>query len=78
MTDRVDTLISVIRGDLENRGFSEDSINHYLIGYLSQVLRHSINASPTIREQVEWRIRQNTNTDIRGTLDAGGVMGQPS
>lgn len=77
MTDRVDTLIAVIRRDLETRGWQQDSINHFLIGYLSQFLRQSVNASPYIRDQVEWRIRQNTNTDVRGTLDAGGVMGQP-
>ena len=77
MTDNVDRMIAVIRRDLETRGFSEDGINHYLIGYLSQFLRQSVNASSEIREQVEWCIRQNTSTDIRGTLDAGGVMGQP-
>jgi len=77
MTDSVDRMIAVIRRDLETHGFSEDGINHYLIGYLSQFLRQSVNASSEIREQVEWRIRQNTNTDVRGTLDAGGVMGQP-
>ena len=77
MTDRVDTLIAVIRRDLETRGFSKDNINHFLIGYLGQFLRQSVNASSEIREQVEWRIRQNTSTDIRGTLDAGGVLGQP-
>ena len=77
MTDRVDTMIAVIRRDLEIRGFSEDGINCYLIGYLSQFLRQSVTASSEIREQVEWRIRQNTNTDVRDTLDASGVMGQP-
>lgn len=77
MTDNVDRMIAVIRRDLETRGLSEDGINYYLIGYLSQFLRQSVNASSEIREQVEWRIRQSTNTDVRGTLDAGGVMGQP-
>lgn len=57
MTDRVDTMIAVIRQDLETRGWSEDGINYYLIGYLSQFLRQSVNASSEIREQVEWRIR---------------------
>ena len=76
MTDNVDALIAVIRRDLTDQGWKKTDIDCYLVGYLGQFLKQAASASSAIRNDVEWSIR-NRSKNIRGTLDAGGVMGQP-
>lgn len=76
MTDNVDALIAVIRRDLTDQGWKKTDIDCYLVGYLGQFLKQAASASSAIRNDVEWCVR-NRSKNIRGTLDAGGVMGQP-
>jgi len=76
VTNRVDLLIEVVQRDLESRGWNRTSIDAYLVGYLGKFLQQAVNSCPTIQEEVEWTIRSRSR-DIRGTLDAGGLMGQP-
>lgn len=76
MTESVDALIAVIRRDLAARSWEKTDIDCYLVGYLGQFLKQAATVSPAISKDVEWAVR-NRSKDIRGTLDAGGVMGQP-